>query len=333
MTLGSQLGESRTRPVRIGLIEEPGWGPLHDPTCLAILRASGVEVVRPWWRAQWVVGLRRKRLDLARTLMPWKSYLVYTDDPRFDRNPSDTYPRRGHAPRIHVLNAYADELFWDNFAFVETHQIGTASAIDRVDVDHFLTREKILAAAVGFGLEAQADQPPPYGANLHKLRVDIIRCAYRRGFGALQGAGWPQEFDSSDTGWTAESAGLVDRPWSVIKLEWLKQFWFNLCYENTLAPYYVTEKIWHAVMAGCVPVYFGNGSTIWESFPAGSFVDGSQFSQPRGLLDYLQNMTPEEAVARLNLCLESFVEMKAAPSNLYNERRAERLARWLHARA
>lgn len=40
-------------------------------------------------------------------------------------------------------------------------------------------------------------------------------------------------------------------------LDFLGQFKFVLCFENTQQPWYMTEKIMNAYMAGCVPIYWG----------------------------------------------------------------------------
>lgn len=42
------------------------------------------------------------------------------------------------------------------------------------------------------------------------------------------------------------------------KIEYLKQFKFNLCPENSDAKGYVTEKIFDAIKAGCIPIYWGS---------------------------------------------------------------------------
>lgn len=41
------------------------------------------------------------------------------------------------------------------------------------------------------------------------------------------------------------------------KLAYISQYPFNICPENTNAEGYVTEKLFHAMMAGCIPVYWG----------------------------------------------------------------------------
>jgi hypothetical protein len=42
------------------------------------------------------------------------------------------------------------------------------------------------------------------------------------------------------------------------KFEFLKNHQFCICYENTQQPGYVTEKLLHAKLAGCVPLYWGS---------------------------------------------------------------------------
>lgn len=42
------------------------------------------------------------------------------------------------------------------------------------------------------------------------------------------------------------------------KIAYLRQFKFNLCPENSNNKGYVTEKIFEAIKAGCVPIYWGN---------------------------------------------------------------------------
>ena len=42
------------------------------------------------------------------------------------------------------------------------------------------------------------------------------------------------------------------------KNAYLKQYKFNICPENTNAYGYVTEKLFEAISAGCIPIYWGN---------------------------------------------------------------------------
>lgn len=44
------------------------------------------------------------------------------------------------------------------------------------------------------------------------------------------------------------------------KREWLKGYKFHICFENASYPGYVTEKLFDAYAAGCVPIYWGDTS-------------------------------------------------------------------------
>ena len=55
------------------------------------------------------------------------------------------------------------------------------------------------------------------------------------------------------------------------KVEFYKKHRFVLCYENSVAPGYVTEKLLHAKMAGCIPLYRGSPEAA-SDFDPDSFV-------------------------------------------------------------
>ena len=50
------------------------------------------------------------------------------------------------------------------------------------------------------------------------------------------------------------------------KNKYLKQFLFNICPENTFRHGYTTEKLVDAVMAGCIPIYYGDDVTKEKFF-------------------------------------------------------------------
>ena len=53
------------------------------------------------------------------------------------------------------------------------------------------------------------------------------------------------------------------------KFEFFKKHRFAICYENSIAPGYVTEKLLHAKMAGCIPLYRGSLDAAKDFDPAG----------------------------------------------------------------
>jgi hypothetical protein len=46
------------------------------------------------------------------------------------------------------------------------------------------------------------------------------------------------------------------------KLLYLRQYYFNICPENSNSPGYVTEKLFEALYSGCIPIYTGGGGVI-----------------------------------------------------------------------
>lgn len=80
------------------------------------------------------------------------------------------------------------------------------------------------------------------------------------------------------------------------KIAYLRQFKFNLCPENSNNKGYVTEKIFEAIKAGCVPIYWGN-----EGYPEPDILN------PKAIV-YLDKDKPEEGLALLS---QLYVDPKA----------------------
>ena len=88
------------------------------------------------------------------------------------------------------------------------------------------------------------------------------------------------------------------------KNAYLHQFRFNLCPENTNSHGYVTEKIFEAIQAGCIPIYWGN-----EGYPEPDILN------PKAIV-YLDKEHPEEGLALLKKLYEdsaAYAEFAAQP--------------------
>ena len=90
------------------------------------------------------------------------------------------------------------------------------------------------------------------------------------------------------------------------KFDILANYTFNLCLENTIAPFYCTEKIWNAITSGCLPIYYGSGTRIYDDFPQNSFLDYSALGSPDALFDKVLKMSDEEYCERFNLCVQTY---------------------------
>ncbi len=75
------------------------------------------------------------------------------------------------------------------------------------------------------------------------------------------------------------------------KVAFLEDYRFNITYENSYGEGYVTEKMFHAKAAGCVPIYWGDSEAAAADFDPAGFIDA-------------RGMTDEELIARIKF-LES----------------------------
>ncbi len=70
------------------------------------------------------------------------------------------------------------------------------------------------------------------------------------------------------------------------KIAFLRNFRFNIAFENTIMDGYVTEKITDAFAAGCIPIYYGDPS-IYQEFNKGSFINVADFASFEECVDYI----------------------------------------------
>ena len=81
------------------------------------------------------------------------------------------------------------------------------------------------------------------------------------------------------------------------KLDLLPNYRFTIAYENCLNDCgYISEKLFDALLAGCVPVYLGNKS-IAKYVPETAFVDARKFNLRRDLAIHLREMPRERWLA------------------------------------
>jgi len=104
------------------------------------------------------------------------------------------------------------------------------------------------------------------------------------------GAGWPKAngVASERTGFSC-ARGVHEGS----KLELLQDYRFIIAYENCLNDCgYISEKLFDALLTGCVPVYLGNKS-IGKYLPEEAFVDARKFRTRRDLAIHLKTMSQE----------------------------------------
>lgn len=72
----------------------------------------------------------------------------------------------------------------------------------------------------------------------------------------------------------------------------MSHYKFVLAIENTVTESYVTEKLFYALDAGAVPIYFG-APNVQDFVPPHSIIDGSKFSSMDELASYVKTLANE----------------------------------------
>jgi alpha(1,3/1,4) fucosyltransferase len=85
----------------------------------------------------------------------------------------------------------------------------------------------------------------------------------------------------------------------------MRQYKFAVVYENAVFPGYVSEKIFDAFFAGCVPIYLG-APDVTENIPAETFVDRRNFGSHEELYRFLTSMPEKDYLGYLQ-AIEDYV--------------------------
>ncbi len=70
------------------------------------------------------------------------------------------------------------------------------------------------------------------------------------------------------------------------KMEFLKDYRFNLCYENSTYPGYVTEKLPHARIAGTIPIYWGS-PVVDMDFNTDAFINRHDYESDGDMIGHI----------------------------------------------
>jgi hypothetical protein len=89
------------------------------------------------------------------------------------------------------------------------------------------------------------------------------------------------------------------------KRQAMRPYKFAIAYENAVYPGYLTEKIFDAFFAGCVPIYLG-APDVLDYLPAQTFINRNDFADNEALYRYLTGMSDREYLERIK-AIEDFV--------------------------
>ncbi len=93
------------------------------------------------------------------------------------------------------------------------------------------------------------------------------------------------------------------------KVEWLRQYRFSITYENGLGDGYVTEKLFHAKAAGCIPIYWGDAESALEDFQNGGFIVANGKTDEQ-LLEEVKALESDEVARKRIACTPLLSDMQ-----------------------
>lgn len=96
------------------------------------------------------------------------------------------------------------------------------------------------------------------------------------------------------------------------KKETYQKYKFAICYENTQANGYITEKIFDCFFGGSVPIYLG-AQNITDYIPVNTFIDKRNFDTYEKLYTYLKHMPDQEYASYVNNIKNFLKSDKAHP--------------------
>lgn len=223
-----------------------------------------------------------------------KPTLLWTNEPR-----SSSYTKNIDFPiKIEFLNIYSGKVFINNVTYerkrFENRPLLKIFKFENID----LNRKMVALMSYYKGITGNDLKVKGSDVDLINMRNKIAIYGHKNEFIDIYGKGWPE-------GISRENSRQGN--WPETKKIILSQYNFNLAFENTVYPNYVTEKIWDAIENYCLPIYYGgNGSTIYTDFPKKSFLDYAEYGSPEALFNKIQTITLEEYILRLNKCIEVY---------------------------
>jgi len=277
--------------------------PVHHPA-LASFGFRQTDV----YKADLIFCRNLRHARLVARLFPRKQAVVWTNEPAFDAS-TDLHVSAWPGKPILVCNVFTGHVFWHNRHFLGSYhydsRIDLGLELKPIDFgcaspNSFKRRQRALAV---FARKKVSASPfsQAQSIDLNPIRQDLAFRGHQLDQCDIVGSGWD--------GLALEASGFEvqqNEPWWTRKLSLLQNYRFSIALENTATPYYVTEKIWHAVKAGALPVYWSKNSTIFESFPSESFVDAAAFRDFDALWTYLRTMGSAEWCERIRRCAEAY---------------------------
>lgn len=224
-----------------------------------------------------------------------KKYLIWTLEPRFNTHQFPIKTFFLTRMKVHIMNIYTGDVFISPLSF---HCKNITGVLPHVEGGFKLLNRTLVGLMSYYkGLNTESVMYRGRDVDLIKKRTIITLYGQEQGLMHVYGKGWPEGISKEDS---------RDGNWNLAKIGILDSYSFNLCFENTAVPRYMTEKIWDSIANYCLPVYYGAGTEIYDLFPENSFIDYSLMESPQELFAFLQVISDEEYIKRMNKCIDVY---------------------------
>lgn len=165
--------------------------------------------------------------------MERKKYLIWTHEPRYDTHFEKNVKGALWLPPVHVMNIYTGDIYLNNYYYASKKELQNLQPLAEETFPGF-SHKKIVALMYyrnnqwRWSLKREERE-----LDLCYLRTQIALDGYKLNKADIYGKEWPKSIALEDS---------RDKGWSERKSEILKNYHFNLCFENTNTDYYCTEK-------------------------------------------------------------------------------------------
>jgi hypothetical protein len=285
-------------PIKLFALKKMLYTPFENAPGVAILREHDIVVTDSPRDADLFISKKWNNgvlLDLVFRHAAKKPLLVWTDEPRFCAQTKERITGPFGFPTVHIMNMYNRRVYFCNYSIYGYNILGEVADVTPADMAD--QRARKMAAIVGYVRRPRRFVIDGVDIDLIAKRQALILAGHRRGLVDVYGRDWPKGIALGES---------RSGDWARAKAELLAKYRFNICMENTDFDYYVSEKLWNAISARCLPIYRGGGDKIYEEFERGSFIDTKDFSSSEELFDMIESMSDAEYRDRLNRCIATY---------------------------
>jgi len=254
------------------------WSPFGWKDGIQTLQEAGCLQTHSILAADIIVGSTARKVLPYGVLGPSKRYLIWAPETRYDK---DFRTARWLIPgwaKLEVMNVWNEEIFFNEAHFFRMNGVNPGvklEAAGAADLENW--KQKGIACLVGYQSNPTPCQIGDVDYDLNAVRMafalDGAKCRQLD----LYGRGFPDSLIKGKFDLALGDKNPVPKDytgsrgeWHTIKHHLLQPYAFNLCMENTDCGYYITEKIWQAIQARCLPLYYARHNRIDEFFPKDS---------------------------------------------------------------